>query len=701
MQKYILLLKLLFYFLTPHHLLASENNFTPLTLYSQTSGNWNSPSLWNTQRNGSGASHTDPNNSIGPTGPEYHIIIQSGHTVVLNDTKGISTIIVETGAKIFRNTTSNRYLEIYGNLVQVDGTMGNGTIYDGMGLELQTAHCAITGGGSIHLSRLRKQAFIDTNADILTDVTLNYAGGALYNDIDGYAFNVNIPAGVRVTITNGDLSIDGVDGTNNSARWGTFIINGILDIGRNLYVRTDNPIQGSQDISYIIGNGGQVIVRGKVFGNELVGGHATAHLMLGNSAILQVLGPGEVFQDIDGNRDNFFLQSGSIVDYAGANLQLMEDELLYAQLAVNGGSEKILEGNVLIQENLLLNAGYPVLDNHNLIINEGGIITGGSSASYAKTTANGKLIQSLGAIPLLFPIGVNNYAPIQLQNTGTPDIFALRAAEEVLTEGYTGTPFSTNVVNCTWYIEELAPGGSWLDIMVQWETASELPLFDRSNCYISSFRGEWDTAPSHAAQGHYYFQLSRSGISQPSPITVASGGQLPVELSYFIANEQNKNVILQWQTISEVDNEWFVIERTSGGAPFQELSRVPGVGTSRYTNNYQYLDTKPNPGINYYRLRQIDFDGQESFSPIHAVEIETIINSIDIWPNPVANELNLGELPENILEILIIDATGRLIQRFEVSEDLHQLNLSYLETGIYALIIHTSEGFITQTFSKL
>ena len=442
-------------------------------------------------------------------------------------------------------------------------------------------------------------------------------------------------------------------------------------------------------------------MRGKVFGNESVGGQATAHLMLGSNAQLQLVGPGEVFQNIDGNRDNFFLQSGSTVDYAGADLQLMEDELLYAQLAVNGGSDKILEGNVLIQENLLLNAGYPVLDNHNLIINEGGVITGGSTASYAKTTANGKLIQSLGAIPLLFPIGVNNYAPIQLQNTGDPDIFALRAAEEVLTEAYTGTPFSTNVVNCTWFMEELSPGGSLLDVLVQWGASSELPLFDRSNCYIASFYGEWDTSPAQSAQGHHYFQLSRSGLSQPTPITVASGGQLPVELAYFIAKEQNNNVLLEWQTISEIDNEWFVIERTAGGAPFQELDRVPGVGTSRFSNDYQYLDTRPNPGINYYRLRQIDFDGQESYSPIQAVEIDEIIHSFQLWPNPVADQLNLGELPENILEVLIIDATGRLIQRFEGTADFHQLDLSNLETGIYALIIHASEGFITQTFSKL
>ncbi|MBK7406588.1 MAG: lamin tail domain-containing protein [Saprospirales bacterium] len=256
------------------HTVAIINDDVPSTLYSQADGSWQTPNLWNTMPDGSGVYVTDPNNTQGPTGPEYHCIIQPGHDILLPSTKGITTLLIQAGGTLKAGATTNRYLEIYGNSVLVNGIMGNGNANDGIGLEFHGPSATIAGTGTIDLNRIRKNGFTATSLTIARSLQLRYnLGAALYNDIAGYPFNVTIQPGVTVTVTRGDVSIDGVDGANSSNRWGAFTILGVLDIQLGaLFLRTDNTTAGSQDIFYEIGPGGLVKVGGQVIGNQGVGG---------------------------------------------------------------------------------------------------------------------------------------------------------------------------------------------------------------------------------------------------------------------------------------------------------------------------------------------------------------------------------------------------------------------------------------------
>jgi len=97
---------------------------------------------------------------------------------------------------------------------------------------------------------------------------------------------------------------------------------------------------------------------------------------------------------------------------------------------------------------------------------------------------------------------------------------------------------------------------------------------------------------------------------------------LPIELVQFSARyEKETGVNLFWMTASEINNQKFVIERSTDGELFEAIAEVPGKGTASNENSYSAIDRKPASGVSYYRLNQMDFDGKHSYSPTRAVYV--------------------------------------------------------------------------------
>lgn len=116
-------------------------------------------------------------------------------------------------------------------------------------------------------------------------------------------------------------------------------------------------------------------------------------------------------------------------------------------------------------------------------------------------------------------------------------------------------------------------------------------------------------------------------------------GPLPIELGSFTAKVSGNNVKLDWVTLSEINNDYFSIEKSSDGINYTLMTTVNGAGNSIETLEYSYIDTNPSFGKSYYRLKQTDFDGaSETFAPI-AVEFTSLENGKLTFSNPV----NAGE----------------------------------------------------------
>ena len=194
-----------------------------------------------------------------------------------------------------------------------------------------------------------------------------------------------------------------------------------------------------------------------------------------------------------------------------------------------------------------------------------------------------------------------------------------------------------------------------------------------------------------------------TGTTIPGPITIEDGsiGVLPIELLSFEASLSGTSIHVSWATSSELNNDFFTIERSSDGANWDIIGEVLGAGDSKERLDYDFFDDNPIPGISYYRLKQTDFDGQfEYFDPSAVLYDATDI--FKVYPNPTADYVsittssNLEDAP-----ILLTNLNGSSIV-VNVNKSAHQasLDLTGLASGIYIIEIGLPGSLLSKRIVK-
>lgn len=180
---------------------------------------------------------------------------------------------------------------------------------------------------------------------------------------------------------------------------------------------------------------------------------------------------------------------------------------------------------------------------------------------------------------------------------------------------------------------------------------------------------------------------------------------LPIELLTFRAEKQGEGVVLTWQTASELNNDRFVIERAGLDLNFELIGQINGAGTTLEEQQYTFTDRHPLSGQNYYRLRQIDFDGNSSFSPYAFVEFASEYDEVSFYPNPMSESgltIELSAREAGRLEVQIFNLAGLMLANYsyEIDEGYNKLNINArdLHPGMYQLIL-TVDG--SRQISKL
>lgn len=142
----------------------------------------------------------------------------------------------------------------------------------------------------------------------------------------------------------------------------------------------------------------------------------------------------------------------------------------------------------------------------------------------------------------------------------------------------------------------------------------------------------------------------------------AGASSLPVELSSFVGiNENSSKIILSWQTATELNNSKFIIETSHQGETFQRIGEVAGAGTTTEPQNYSFTHHTPSAGINYYRLKQVDFDGTFEYSKVIAINAPGS-NDVFAFPNPAREKISVQyDQSKGAGNIQLLDALGRRI----------------------------------------
>jgi hypothetical protein len=225
-------------------------------------------------------------------------------------------------------------------------------------------------------------------------------------------------------------------------------------------------------------------------------------------------------------------------------------------------------------------------------------------------------------------------------------------------------------------------GGTLTDAKTN-QASMERILFDIN---VASDMGK--TFARTADAGGTWFQDATPTRGTTNDVLVSC--PLPIELISFEASLYKRQVELIWQTASELNNDYFCIERSSNGVDWKVLETIEGAGISNESLSYQTYDPYPLKGISYYRLKQTDYDGKFTYS-----SIESISNTegVMVLPNPGSGLFFVSGLSERKeSEILIRDITGKEIIKIH-SDGLQSqaIDLSQHPGGIYFVTINSEE----------
>ena len=377
------------------------------------------------------------------------------------------------------------------------------------------------------------------------------------------------------------------------------------------------------------------------------------------------------------------------------------------------GHELYLNNNLNVLGTLTLTNGLVVLGNKQLSLgtngSSDGTISGGSSTAYVVAEVNGgdpgKLVHNVNNATgvYFFPIGDTKYVPVTVTlnsaSLSNATIYAYTAPTKIST-------MSDNLerrLNRSWTVEPTGITNPNYDITYQYgadESAGDVlvemvPLklsagvwYKPTNSVISS-----GTAIGTGSHDEGTLTLSWTGLTSFSEFGGGGGSSpLPVELADFTASCVNDGTVLNWTTNSENNSSHFEVQKSTDGLSWRILESIQAAGNSNALIEYSYFDPYSQNTLNYYRLNQVDIDGQqEYFGPLQS-NCSTAEAKHLSFPNPSKDGFQLIVQDNDMLgktDVMVYDALGKLVLTREIQVhpgmNLYHYNTNDWNAGIYTI----------------
>jgi len=397
------------------------------------------------------------------------------------------------------------------------------------------------------------------------------------------------------------------------------------------------------------------------------------------------------------------------LDFAGGSGQTIGGSIAttFKQFEINNSNGVSLSSNTSIT-NLVFTAGILTTSTNTINIPDGGTITGAGVTAFV----NG-IIAKTGMDAFTFEVGNGTtYAPIGISAPGT--------ATDVFTASYfLGTPpdntsFPSNIVKISdveyWDLDR-TNGSSTVDVTLHWKDSQTSGIgSDLSMLYLVHHNGSaWDNAWSGSKMGSgdinsaQVGSITQAGVNTFSFFTFGSSDNvnnpLPIQLLSFTAQCQEQDVVIEWSTASEENNDYFTLLRSEDAEHYEEIAQISGAGNSNEILNYSYNDWNAANGSYYYMLKQTDYNGKsETFAPVHvncSQEKEVSLKILYDGDNAYAQLSNAQS--GSFYNMMIIDHTGRVLiqQKQNVnSQNYYRIPKDRLASGLYSIIYFTDDGSI-------
>lgn len=694
--------------------------FDQQELYSIGSGNWSNGSVWSVTSGGSSCSCT-------PGGTDF-VHIEGGYTINVNTDVTNSSLIVYNGSTLQWTTDATL------NMLGGDLTVENGGALNRNG---HTADISLNQSGTYDFSNygtFNASSLIYNTNNI--SVNVNGSGTVYFNDdifIERAGGVFGVPYTGEYLTNNGNLTINtninlndrfGTNGEITINNYGVIILNGVFTnigasssfinysnaewyYGGNTF---DTNVQlscdhGSNDFIYSRSGIQNVITPLDSYSNLTFSGSGSKSLQ-GNISVKRNI-------SLDGTAS---LNSGTFaVTLNGTSVQDIQGQLNFYQLIINNsttGDAITIDNSVVISNGLTLTDGIVNLSGGTLSLSASASITGGTTDV---SFINGPIAYTgVGSATIYFPVGKNGKIHGASLTVNGP---AVNYTAEYITGsayalGYTlpGTIEGISSVGY-WNIDNGSTGVTSAAVTLYFNVDDEVT--DPSSLRIAKDdgSGSWldiGGTGSGFPSGNITSTTNFTNFSYFSLANATGGGNpLPVEWLSFTGYQQGQSVALEWKTGSESNNDYFTILRSATGQDFTEIGTLPGSGNTTRVKDYAFIDERPNQDINYYQIRQTDYDGQSDYSGIIAVRFNGTDREKDkydllLYPNPLTgNNLQIRfneDLPDDVMELNIVDLKGCLMVHRKVNIDNGlelNINRSDIIPGIYLVRIQGKSGIYT------
>jgi hypothetical protein len=387
----------------------------------------------------------------------------------------------------------------------------------------------------------------------------------------------------------------------------------------------------------------------------------------------------------------------------------------FYQLVINKpGGTLTLSSTVNVEDSLAINQGILNIDDNDLYFTnvEASHLSGGGNSNYIQANSAGEIIISVSDDQnYSIPVGDNDeYSPIEIdipsgQLTGNGPTISVNVRDSK----YSDITTDYSYISRYWIVEganisdieyNLVMHYTDADVSGGSENTLEPIKFDGGNVDDIS---EFQEYAINASQN----QISWDSLVSFSAITAGvqdDGVPLPVTLLYFKAELINGNVWLKWETATEINNDHFVVLKSTDGQLFEKIGQIEGNGNTSNRIKYDFVDRRPQQGITYYQLMQVDFDGTEHFSDIltfHHQDLQKELR-INLYPNPTdPSNINLeifGAIKDLPIHLRLFNLQGKIY--FDEIIDHDELDLKIeplldMEDGVYFLAFQQGKVYKT------
>lgn len=412
--------------------------------------------------------------------------------------------------------------------------------------------------------------------------------------------------------------------------------------------------------------------------------------------------------------------------------ELPTGSTVLTNLTIGNSNNVALDKTTTVNGTLDLLSGKITIGTHNLVIASTGTITNYSSSQFIvagdgiyRSTA-GKVVRfinsSTAAGDQIFPVGTTtSYTPCYIANSNSSGTdFRVNLFDEVLENGDEGTPLTGGVLNRTWSIvpDNSSNASGSTTIKIQWISSDQtlnfslltLSLIRNAGTSGSSYENATGTFSNETSSEPY--KMQSAGVTEFGYFTgkggdLETGGTLPVSLVEFKSECNNGKQNIIWTTTSEVNNDFFMVEKSDDANNWEVLGMIPGSGNSNEMLTYNLLDRNENKGSCYYRLKQIDYNGLYTYSKIISSEncFYASQQKTSVFPNPFSNNISVINYSDKdeITYVSVFDASGKTVYKTEYlsneGANSNSLDLKPLKNGVYYLKFENGDK--TENFKVL